>query len=70
MRESINDSHRQSIREFQDADAAEVVRVWHRSGSAAYPYLPTWQALTIETAQSVFHNIRCRISVASIDDQS
>jgi len=42
MREGINDSHRRSIREIQDADEAEVVRVWHRSGSAAYTYLPTW----------------------------
>src|SRR5262245_15989954 len=34
---------RRSIRPFHDADEAEVVGVWHRSGLAAYTYLPTWQ---------------------------
>ena len=42
---------RRCIRPFHDADEAEVVGVWHRSGLAAYPYLPTWQALTLERAQ-------------------
>ena len=45
---------RRRIRPFHDADEAEVVGVWHRSGLAAYPYLPTWQALTMERAQFIF----------------
>jgi GNAT superfamily N-acetyltransferase len=45
------------IRPYQDTDESEVVGVWHRSGLAAYPYLPTWQALTLETAAHVFRTI-------------
>lgn len=60
-----------NIRPFQDADEAEVVGVWHRSGLAAYTYLPTWQAMTIDTAQYVFHNIiraKCAIWVGTLDE--
>ena len=46
-----------SIRKFEPADQAEVVGVWHRAGLAAYTYLPTWQALTLEKAGWVFENI-------------
>src|SRR5512139_685674 len=45
------------IRPFQDADEFDTTAVWHRSGLAAYPYLPTWQAFTLESAQWVFHNV-------------
>lgn len=45
------------IRPYQDRDESEVIGVWHRSGLAAYPYLPTWQALTLETAAHVFRTI-------------
>jgi ribosomal protein S18 acetylase RimI-like enzyme len=45
------------IRPYQDADESQVIGVWHRSGLAAYPYLPTWQALTLETATHVFRTI-------------
>jgi GNAT superfamily N-acetyltransferase len=45
------------IRPFQEADESAVASVWHRSGLAAYTYLPTWQAMTIETAQWVFANV-------------
>ena len=72
MSEGINEDGRRSIREFQDADEAEVVRVWHRSGSAAYTYLPTWQTFTMETAQHVFHNMirtKCSIWVGTLDEQ-
>jgi len=71
MSNTITETTRRNIREFQEADEAEVVRVWHRSGSAAYTYLPTWQELTIETAQFVFHNIiraRCAIWVGTLDE--
>lgn len=48
------DSNR-SIRPFRDEDEPAVVRVWHRSGDAVYTFLPTWQALSLEQAQVVFH---------------
>ena len=60
------------VRPFQPADEADVVGVWHRSGLAAYTYLPTWQAMTLETAQYVFHNIiqpKCNIWVGTVDDR-
>jgi GNAT superfamily N-acetyltransferase len=45
------------IRPYRATDKVDVVGVWHRSGLAAYTYLPTWQALTLETAYWVFENI-------------
>jgi ribosomal protein S18 acetylase RimI-like enzyme len=66
------DAHRRTIREFLPADQAEVVEVWHRSGIAAYPFLPTWQAFTLEQARGVFeHVIRrdCTIWVATLDER-
>jgi ribosomal protein S18 acetylase RimI-like enzyme len=45
------------IRPYEESDEAEVIGVWHRSGLAAYPYLPTWQALPLETAAHVFRTI-------------
>ena len=63
---------RQEIRPFQDADEPDVVRVWHRSGSAAYTYLPMWQAFTLEAAQQVFHNViraKCTIWVGTVDER-
>lgn len=63
---------RRNIRPFEDADEADVVGVWHRSGLAAYTYLPTWQAMTIETAQLVFRTIirpRCAIWVGTLDER-
>jgi len=62
---------RRCIRLFQDDDEMAVVRVWHRSGRAAYTYLPTWQALTIERARTVFHEVirpRCTIWVGLRDE--
>jgi len=62
---------RRSIRPFHDADGAEVVGVWHHSGLAAYTYLPTWQALTMERAQCVFHHIiraQCAIWVGTLNE--
>lgn len=49
--------HNRSIRPYQDADEADVVGVWHRSGIAAYTYLPTWQAFSLDQAVWVFQNI-------------
>ena len=45
------------IRPYRDTDEAEVIGVWLRSGLAAYTYLPTWQAMTLETAVYVFRTI-------------
>ena len=64
------DSTRRSIRPFRDTDEADVVGVWHRSGIAAYTYLPTWQALTLDLAAWVFQNVirpKCAIWVGTLD---
>jgi ribosomal protein S18 acetylase RimI-like enzyme len=68
---STDYSHR-TIRTFQPADAADVVAVWHRAGMAAYTFLPTWQAFTLEQAQWVFEHIiqpHCAIWVATLDER-
>jgi ribosomal protein S18 acetylase RimI-like enzyme len=48
---------RRQIRPFRDEDEAATAAVWHRAGLAAYPYLPTWQALTLAHACRVFHDV-------------
>jgi ribosomal protein S18 acetylase RimI-like enzyme len=68
---SIDHSHR-TIRKFQPADEAGVVEVWHSSGIAAYTFLPTWQAFTLEQARGVFDRIirpNCAIWVATLDER-
>ncbi len=45
------------IRPYQDSDEDAVIGVWHRAGLAGYPYLPTWQALTLEKAGEVFRRV-------------
>jgi GNAT superfamily N-acetyltransferase len=60
------------IREFRPADEAEVVGVWHRSGVAAYSYLPTWQAFTLEGALEVFERVirpQCAIWVGTREER-
>ncbi len=57
MQSSTPPHPERTIRPYQEGDEAEVIGVWHRSGLAAYPYLPTWQALTLETASFVFRTI-------------
>ena len=59
-----------SIRPFEDGDERAVVEVWHRSGQAAYTYLPTWQAFTLDEAARVFRNViraRCALWVGTAD---
>ena len=59
------------IRPYRDTDKAVVVGVWYRSGLSTYTYLPTWQALTLETATWVFENIiqpKCNIWVGTLDE--
>jgi GNAT superfamily N-acetyltransferase len=61
-----------NIRKFQSADEAAVVAVWHRSGIAAYTFLPTWQAFTLEQARLVFDRFirpNCAIWVATRDER-
>jgi putative acetyltransferase len=65
-------SQQRLIRQFEDADEDAVVDVWHRAGEAAYRFLPTWQALTLEQAREVFHTVirpRCTIWVGTLDDE-
>jgi len=67
----MSDTHRH-IRPFQDEDEPAVAAVWHRSGLAAYPYLPTWQAFTLEHARTIFHTViraECAIWVGTLDEQ-
>jgi ribosomal protein S18 acetylase RimI-like enzyme len=46
-----------SIRPFEPDDEAAVAGVWHRAGQAAYTYLTTWQALTLDHARKVFREV-------------
>lgn len=60
------------IRPFREDDLSAVCGVWHRSGKAAYPYLPLWQSLTIEKAREIFPEAiaaRCRIWVGTKGDR-
>ncbi len=60
------------IRPYQPADEAAVVDVWHSSGRAAYRFLPTWQAFTLEHAREVFRNViapRCELWVGTHGEQ-
>ena len=61
-----------TIRPFEDSDEADVVGVWHRSGRAAYAYLPGWQTFSLEHAGRVFRDVilaRCKIWVATHDER-
>ena len=72
MNDLVTEHKRRAIRPFQDADEVDTAAVWHCSGLAAYPYLPTWQALTLETARWVFHNViraQCSIWVGTLDSR-
>lgn len=64
------DSPGRSICPFREEDEAEVAGVWHHSGLATYTYFPAWQAITLEAAQRVFHDIllpNCAIWVGTAD---
>lgn len=61
-----------AIRPFQDEDEIAVVEVWHRSGQAAYTFLPTWRSFTSEHATKVFQEIirpRCNLWVGVRHDR-
>jgi GNAT superfamily N-acetyltransferase len=62
----------QSIRRYQEGDELAVADVWHRSGQARYTFLPTWQALSLDTARKVFREVirpKCDIWVGIRGDQ-
>ena len=57
------------VRAFEAGDESAVIGVWHRSGRAAYTFLPTWQTFTIESAQAVFRDVirpKCDIWVGTL----
>src|SRR6266852_2732238 len=61
-----------SIRPFQDDDEPAVVRVWHRSGQAAYAFLPSWQTLTLDRAGTIFREVilgQCNVWVGTLEQQ-
>ena len=65
-------SVREAIRPYRDDDESAVVGVWHRSGQAAYDYLPTWQAFAFDQAREVFRDVirdRCTIWVGTLDER-
>jgi GNAT superfamily N-acetyltransferase len=67
-RETIVNDASNAIRPFEDRDEAAVIAVWHRSGRAAYQFLPTWEAFTPERAREVFREVirpRCSIWVGT-----
>jgi putative acetyltransferase len=60
------------IRPYLPEDEAAVVGVWHRSGRAAYTFLPTWRAFTIERARIAFREdilARCDVWVGTEDER-
>jgi GNAT superfamily N-acetyltransferase len=65
------ESDRRNIRPFRDADEAEVVGVWYRSGKAVYTLLPLGQALAFETAHTLFDGIcaQCTIWVGTLGER-
>ena len=61
-----------SIRLFQDHDEPAVVGVWHRSGQAAYAFLPLWRTLTLDCAGTIFREViraQCNIWVGTLEQQ-
>ncbi|MAF11844.1 hypothetical protein CMK11_15465 [Candidatus Poribacteria bacterium] len=63
---------RGEIRPFDPADETATAEVWHRSGRAAYPYLPTWQAFPLDDARDVFRDVimqECRLWVGTRDGE-
>jgi ribosomal protein S18 acetylase RimI-like enzyme len=60
------------IRRYRGEDEAAVVEVWHRSGRAAYTYLPAWQEFGLDRARAVFNSDivdRCDLWVGEEEGQ-
>jgi GNAT superfamily N-acetyltransferase len=63
-----DDPPRRDIRPFHPDDLEATAALWHRSGLAAYPYLPMFQALTAEHALDIFRDriaAHCRLWVGT-----
>lgn len=45
------------IRLARQNETESIAALWHRSGIAAYHYLPTWQAFTSNEARRVFRTV-------------
>ncbi len=45
------------VRPMRDDEEQAVADIWHRTGIASYPYLPTWQAFALDHARRVFHDV-------------
>ena len=61
-----------SIRPFRDDDESAVVGVWHRSGQAAYVFLPSWPTLTLDRAGTIFREVilrQCNVWVGTLEQQ-
>ena len=61
-----------SIRPFRDDDESAVVGVWHRSGQAAYTFLPLWQTLTLDHSATIFLEVilgQCNLWVGTLEQQ-
>jgi ribosomal protein S18 acetylase RimI-like enzyme len=59
------------IRRFEAQDEPALIGAWHRSGRAAYWFIPVWQQLTLDHASGIFRTHirpRCEIWVATRDD--
>jgi GNAT superfamily N-acetyltransferase len=60
------------IRPFTPSDLEATAQVWHTSGLAAYPYLPTWQDFKADHALRVFRDVivpQCQIWLACVGEQ-
>lgn len=58
------------IRPMQTGEEPRIAALWYRAGREAYPYLPGWQAMTPELAESVFTELiapSCEVFVAGFD---
>lgn len=61
-----------SVRPFRADDEPDVVDVWHRSGRAAYAFLPSWQAFTLDRARTVFREVilgQCDVWVGTLEQR-
>jgi GNAT superfamily N-acetyltransferase len=57
------------VRCYEADDEGAVASVWHRSGRAAYVYLPKWQAFEAHEARRVFREVilpSCDVWVAAM----
>jgi GNAT superfamily N-acetyltransferase len=66
------DDNKHFIRRYQSNDELAVVKIWHQANQVAYPFLPTWQALTLEQATTIFRKVilaNCTLWVGTRDER-